>query len=91
MFCFSENFIENFVKRIECSSTTSGDVTDHNSCTEKIRLREFNDFAKNQITIVDLWMNNIHQIHSFRGASLFASINDQDRELHSPSDHLSWK
>lgn len=80
MFCF----FENFGMRIECTFVTAGYVTDHNSCKGTITLYQFNNFAKKQISIVALWMNNIHQIHSFRGASLFTSANIQEQELHSP-------
>lgn len=33
-------------------------------------------------------MNNIHQIHSFREASLFTSDSNQEQELHSPPSHF---
>lgn len=54
MFCFSENFIEEFGKRIEYTFTTAGYVTDHNSCKGTITLYQFNNFAKKQITVVAL-------------------------------------
>lgn len=75
-------FFENFGLRIEYTFMKAGFVADHNSCKGTITLYQFNNFAKKQIFIAALWMNNIEQIHIFKGALVFSF---QEQERHSLS------